>query len=341
MAESRSSASRVAGDAWPRGSSPWIARSGRRTETRSGSARPEAAERLSRFMPSRFRDARAWWQRQREASTVLDVSTDGRPWRPAAPCGPRRALGPAEPARRRSCRRPTCPFVTDLADDGKADARNGRRRGRRAQLLLLRPKTDGSAPVWLGEGDGQALSPDGRFALAVLVHTRRSSSIVAPTGAGETRTLEPGAIVGIRGRSGTTRAGASFSRESTSRIVERFYVQDVAGGPPRAVTEEGVTLARIGRPVSPDGRQVVAVGPDGVPALYPLAGGQPVALPGLGELDVPICWTTDGRELLVASLRRRCRPGSSESRSLRAAPDPGAGWAGHCPAACSGRTASW
>jgi hypothetical protein len=25
-----------------------------------------------------------------------------------------------------------------------------------------------------------------------------------------------------------------------------------------------------------------------------------VALPGLGELDVPICWTPDGRELLVA-----------------------------------------
>jgi hypothetical protein len=45
---------------------------------------------------------------------------------------------------------------------------------------------------------------------------------------------------------------------------------------------------------------VVALGPDDVPALYPLAGGEPVAVPGLGEFDVPICWTPDGRELFVA-----------------------------------------
>ena len=44
----------------------------------------------------------------------------------------------------------------------------------------------------------------------------------------------------------------------------------------------------------------MALGPDGLPALYPLAGGDPVALPGVGENDVPLCWTVDGRELSVA-----------------------------------------
>jgi hypothetical protein len=81
---------------------------------------------------------------------------------------------------------------------------------------------------------------------------------------------------------------------------ERIYVQDASGGPPRAVTSDDVGLPRIGRPVSPDGRRVVALGAEGLPALYPLAGGDPVAVPGLGETDVPICWTPDGRELLVA-----------------------------------------
>ena len=35
-------------------------------------------------------------------------------------------------------------------------------------------------------------------------------------------------------------------------------------------------------------------------ALYPLAGGEPVALPGVGEYDLPLSWTPDGRELWVA-----------------------------------------
>src|SRR5436190_21698770 len=55
-------------------------------------------------------------------------------------------------------------------------------------------QTDGSPALWLGEGDGQALSPDGRLALAVLAHTQPQQLIIVPTGAGETRTLEPGVV---------------------------------------------------------------------------------------------------------------------------------------------------
>ena len=81
---------------------------------------------------------------------------------------------------------------------------------------------------------------------------------------------------------------------------ERLYVQDLASGPPRPVTGDGVTLHKVGRPVSPDGRRVVALGPDDVPALYALADGEPTPVPGLGANDVPLCWTADGRELMVA-----------------------------------------
>ena len=161
-------------------------------------------------------------------------------------------------------------------------------------------KTDGSAPVWLGEGDGQALSPDGRFVLAVLVHAKPEQLIVVPTGAGETRTLEPGPVVrysrAVWDPTGRRVVFSGFDAQD----VERVYLQDADGGPPRAVTTDDVGLPRIGRPVSPDGRRVVALGPDGLPALYPLAGGEPVALPGVGENDVPLCWTVDGRELWVA-----------------------------------------
>jgi hypothetical protein len=80
---------------------------------------------------------------------------------------------------------------------------------------------------------------------------------------------------------------------------ERLYVQDVGGGAPTPATGEGVTLAALGRPVSPDGRRVVALGPDGVPAVYPLGGGEPTPVPGLGDDDLPMCWTPEGRELMI------------------------------------------
>jgi hypothetical protein len=44
----------------------------------------------------------------------------------------------------------------------------------------------------------------------------------------------------------------------------------------------------------------VASGPDGIPALYPLGGGEPLAIPGLEEEEIPLCFTPDGRELFVA-----------------------------------------
>ena len=161
-------------------------------------------------------------------------------------------------------------------------------------------RTDGVPPIWLGEGDGQALSPDGRMALAVLLHTQPQQLVMIPTGAGQPKTLDPGPVVeykrAVWDPSGTRIVLSGVDRQD----VERVYTQDAAGGPPRAVSPDNVGLPRIGRPVSPDGRQFVALGSDDVPALYPLAGGEPTSVPGLEAVDVPICWTPDGRELYVA-----------------------------------------
>jgi Tol biopolymer transport system component len=191
-------------------------------------------------------------------------------------------------------------FLSDLSDDGTRVLGTDTGEGGGPNFSFYLQKTDGSPPVWLGEGDGQALSPDGRFVLAVLVHAKPEQLMVVPTGAGETRTLEPGPIVrysrAVWHPSGRRVVFSGFDGQD----VERVYLQDVDGGPPRAVTADDVGLPRIGRPVSPDGRRVVALGPDGVPALYGLAGGEPVVLPGLGEKDLPMCWTSDGRELWVA-----------------------------------------
>jgi eukaryotic-like serine/threonine-protein kinase len=191
-------------------------------------------------------------------------------------------------------------FLSDLSDDGKLVLGTDVGDGGGPNFRFYVQKTDGSPALWLGEGDGQALSPDGRSALAVLLNIQPQQLIVVPTGAGEARTLEPGPVAqyprAVWDNTGRRVVFAGVDKQDSLRV----YVQDVAGGLPKAVTGDGVGLAQIGRPVSPDGQRVAAVGPDGVPAIYPLTGGEPVAIPGLDDHDVALCWTPDGREIMVA-----------------------------------------
>jgi dipeptidyl aminopeptidase/acylaminoacyl peptidase len=191
-------------------------------------------------------------------------------------------------------------FLSDISDDGSAILGTDEGQGGGENFRFYLQKTDGSPALWLGDGDGQALSPDGRSALAVLIHENPQKLLIVPTGAGETRTLDRGDVVlytrAVWDPSGRRVVFSGLDKQE----VERVYVQDTAGGPPKPVTPDDVGLPRIGRPVSPDGRTVVALGSDSVPALYPVAGGDPRPIPGLGESDVPVAWTPDGRELLVA-----------------------------------------
>jgi Tol biopolymer transport system component len=71
----------------------------------------------------------------------------------------------------------------------------------------------------------------------------------------------------------------------------RLYLQDIGGGEPRPFSDEGVRLMTFApRVVSPDGRFVIAVGPDQQPALYPIAGGDPQSIAALGNDLMPIGW---------------------------------------------------
>jgi hypothetical protein len=47
----------------------------------------------------------------------------------------------------------------------------------------------------------------------------------------------------------------------------------------------------VARVASPDGRFVIALGPDGRAALYPMGGGEPRPIPGLGEDLSPLGFT--------------------------------------------------
>jgi serine/threonine protein kinase/Tol biopolymer transport system component len=159
-------------------------------------------------------------------------------------------------------------------------------------------KTDGSPAVRLGEGFAMALSPDGKWVLA-LPENPASRLLLVPTGAGETRPLanEEGLTIPGGSGAGWLPDGKSvvFSAAAPEHQV-RLYLQEVAGGKPRPVSPEGVRLLPFPSWISPDGKSVIGSGPS--LALYSLEGKPPSALP-LADGDVPIRWTADGKGLFV------------------------------------------
>jgi len=160
-------------------------------------------------------------------------------------------------------------------------------------------KTDGSPAVKLGRGQSLALSPDGRWALAVRNRNRSGTSdlLLLPTGAGEARTLP---------RSGLAYESGSFFPDGQRLLVSgqeqgrasRLFVVSLADGKLTAVSPEGVSVFRW-QPLSPDGRTAVARGADGMLALYPIDGGEARPVPGASREDLPIRWTSDARALFV------------------------------------------
>jgi Tol biopolymer transport system component len=159
---------------------------------------------------------------------------------------------------------------------------------------------DGSPAKRLGEGLPRALSPDGKWALAFREGSPMEALLI-PTGAGEVRKLSIGPVL-LRGNGGGT-----FFADSQRILIEgterghgnRLYVLDLSGGAPRPVTPEGVTLTDGVHTVSPDGRFVAAMGPDGTARYYPLtaSAAQARQIPGLSAGEAPVRWSRDGKSL--------------------------------------------
>jgi dipeptidyl aminopeptidase/acylaminoacyl peptidase len=155
-------------------------------------------------------------------------------------------------------------------------------------------RTDGSPVARLGEGTPTDLSPDGKWALAI-VPTSPQQLVLYPTGAGEARRLDRGGIESYE--------SARFFPDGRSALIcghepghaPRCYVQEIAGGKPRAVTPEGTTQGIL----SPDTRQILVHASGGGLVLYPAGGGEGRPVPGTTPDEVAIRWSPDGGSLLV------------------------------------------
>ena len=160
-------------------------------------------------------------------------------------------------------------------------------------------KTDGSPVVRIGSGAARDISPDGAWAIAQLL-SNPEELVLFPTGAGETRHLDHGAIQHF---------GSARFFPDGKRILEcgaepdqkhQCYVQDVAGGPPRPLTPAGTSNGFV----SPDGSKILARTGDGGYSFFTIDGNSPVPVPGVTKNDTVLRWSPDGRSILV-------RPGSA------------------------------
>ena len=157
-------------------------------------------------------------------------------------------------------------------------------------------KTDGSPVVRLGEGVARDLSPDGRWALAV-VPSSPDRLVLYPTGPGEPRPQVSGAL---REHSSAVwfPDGKRFLVCGTDdKRTSRCYVQEI-DGKPQPITAEG---DRDGI-VSPDGTLLLVQGSQDQYRLYRSDGGEPRVVSSLTADDVVSSWTADGRGVLRLSL---------------------------------------
>jgi Tol biopolymer transport system component len=154
--------------------------------------------------------------------------------------------------------------------------------------------TDGSPAVRLGEGQSLALSPDGKWAIALLDKLTNPRLVLYPTGAGQQRQLPLGDLRAL---------GARFFPDSRRILIGaapkghpvRLYITDLEGSKPRPLTPEGFITPAI----SPDGERILARGRDNSAWIFSVAGGEPTAVPEIASDDTVAGWTSEGRGLYV------------------------------------------
>jgi serine/threonine protein kinase/Tol biopolymer transport system component len=204
-------------------------------------------------------------------------------------------------------------ILADLSPDGKQMLFTYKGPGAQENYdVVLRP-TDGSSFVRLGRGWADALSPDGRWAAAVLwanaiwgPDSRHGSKvavdsvILLPTGSGEPRSVGMGDLWVIR--------AVGFHPDHRRLIVdaaergkpERLWVREIEGSAPfRPISPPGFYALTSGF-LSPDGRFAAASDAEEKLWLIPVEGGGAKPIPGVEDGDAFAGWTGDGKAIHVS-----------------------------------------
>jgi eukaryotic-like serine/threonine-protein kinase len=161
-------------------------------------------------------------------------------------------------------------------------------------------RTDGSAPVRIGEGVSWGFSPDGRFVIATTF-TPPSISIL-PTGAGEPKRFTT-ELSQYQAAQFLSDDRIVIVGNATGRPV-RTYSMNLKDGKLQPITPEGVpsrlsaTGFGIAILVAPDGNQIILPEGDAL-VRYSISGEKNGPVPGAGPGDLPLRWAEDGKRIFV------------------------------------------
>ena len=187
-------------------------------------------------------------------------------------------------------------ILSDLSRDGRTILFNESREGGGAASAMYLRRLDAPTPVRLGDGYGDAISPDGKY---VLGHNG-AKLVVVPTGSGEARELKT---------DGAFDLGAAWLPDGRRVVIAgalpqkgyQLHVIDTLDESVKPVSPENI-WGEAYRPfaVSPDGHYVAGMTQAQTIALYPVdANAEPSIVPNIEPGEVPIAWSADGASLFV------------------------------------------
>jgi hypothetical protein len=154
--------------------------------------------------------------------------------------------------------------------------------------------TSGGDAIRLGDGRALALSPDGKFALALQTGPP-PTLVLLPTGPGEEKRLAPSGLKEYYSAAWFPSGQRILFVAAGADARPHSYVQNIDGGAARPVGDEAMQAVLV----SPDEKLLAGIGPTGDYVLLPVDGGatRPIrgALPG----DDLIQWSDNSRFLYV------------------------------------------
>jgi serine/threonine protein kinase/Tol biopolymer transport system component len=156
---------------------------------------------------------------------------------------------------------------------------------------------DGSPAIQLSSGTSSAISPDKKWASAVIP-TAPSAITFVPIGPGQSHALE------LKGLSPQYSCWFPDAKRILIEASERghgfrMYVVDLPDGRPRAITPEGAVTQF--NSISPDGRFIAVTEPDQRLKIYPVDKGETRVIANVTPGEVPIRWSNQPEWLFVAN----------------------------------------
>src|SRR5581483_7424723 len=157
-------------------------------------------------------------------------------------------------------------------------------------------RSDGSPPIRLGSGSAGGLSPDGKWALAIVPGPPQRV-VLLPIGAGQPRDIS------LPGIEHVENGFARFMPDGNSIVFygnepghgARTYVEEINGGKPKPITPEGVPSLVT----SPDGKYIAGWGRQGELDIFPVQGGPPHVITRVDGNYGLLQWSADGSALFL------------------------------------------